>query len=164
MQLSRVNPGPAPAAIQLADRLHTAALRLLRRLRQHDVLMGLSPAKASALSVLVFAGERTLGQLAAIEQVRAPTITRLVAGMERQGLVRRHRDAHDQRVVWIRATPKGERLLQAGRERRVAALAGDLERLDALSRRRLSEALDVLASLAGDAPAASSTAPGDDGS
>ena len=87
MQLSRVNRS-------VADRLHSAAIRLLRRLRREDEAMGLTAARASALSVLVFGGRPiTLGALAQAEQVSAPTITRLIVGMERDGLVRREADA-----------------------------------------------------------------------
>ena len=95
MQLSAVNRS-------VADRLHSAAIQLLRRLRREDEAMGLTAARASALSVLVFGGRPvTLGALAQAEQVSAPTITRLIVGMERDGLVRREPDAKDGRVVWL---------------------------------------------------------------
>src|SRR6476469_3956877 len=86
MQVSAVNRS-------VADRLHSAAIRLLRRLRREDEAMGLTAARASALSVLVFGGRPvTLGALAQAEQVSAPTVTRLIVGMERDGLVRRTPD------------------------------------------------------------------------
>src|SRR5262245_65493054 len=97
---------PAPPHA-VADRLHAAAIHLLRRLRAQDPAAGLSPARLSALSVVVFAGPVTLGQLAQAEQVSAPTMTRLVAGLEADGLLRREPDAADKRVVWLRATPRG---------------------------------------------------------
>src|SRR6266403_100926 len=78
----------APART-IADRLHSAAIHLLRRLRVEDKALGLSGPRASALSVLVFRGPLTMSQLAEAEQVRRPTITRLVDGLERRGLVRR---------------------------------------------------------------------------
>jgi DNA-binding MarR family transcriptional regulator len=92
--------------------------------------MGLTAARASALSVVVFGGPATIGELATAEQVSAPTMTRLLIGMERDGLVKRARDAEDKRVIWIRATPKGARILDEGRRRRIAALAKDLGGLD----------------------------------
>ena len=101
-----------------------------------DEATGLSPARLSALSVVVFVGPITLGDLAAAEQVTAPTMTRLVAGLEADGLVRRDRHPTDGRSVLIRATPRGARTLQRGRERRVAALAGQLS---ILSRQELDE-------------------------
>ncbi len=87
------------------------------------------PAQLSALSVLVFGGPRTLGELAAAEHVRPPTMTRIVQALEAAGLVRRDRDAADARVHRLRATARGRRVMQRGRERRVASLAALLERL-----------------------------------
>src|SRR5215510_5890630 len=137
MQLSAVNR-------TLADRLHSAAIRLLRRLRREDEAMGLTPARASALSIMVFGGPVTIGSLAKAEQVTAPTATRLVVGMERDGLVRREDDEQDGRVVWLHPTAKGTRLLHEGRHRRVAALATELARLDGADRKTLSAAADIL--------------------
>jgi DNA-binding MarR family transcriptional regulator len=138
MQLSRVNRS-------VADRLHSAAIRLLRRLRREDDAMGLTAARASALSVLVFGGRPiTLGALAQAEQVSAPTITRLIIGMERDGLVRRAADATDGRGVWLHATAKGGRLLHAGRRRRVAALEADLAGLPPEERDTLAAASAIL--------------------
>jgi DNA-binding MarR family transcriptional regulator len=137
MQLSRVNRS-------VAERLHAAALHLLRRLRRHDDAMGLTPARASALSIMVFGGEVTIGQLAQAEQVSAPTMTRLVVGMERDGLVRRKDDPADGRIVWLAATAKGTRILHGGRRRRIAALAADLAALDAADRETLAAAADIL--------------------
>jgi DNA-binding MarR family transcriptional regulator len=136
-----------PAA-DVADRLHSAAIHLLRRLRKQDDASGLSAARMSALSVAVFGGPVTIGQLAKAEQVSAPTMTRLVVGMERDGLVMREGDQTDGRVVWIRATTKGARILQEGRKRRVAALAAQLAGLPAAELALLSRAADVLERLA----------------
>jgi DNA-binding MarR family transcriptional regulator len=132
---------------EVATRLHSGALRLLRRLRRLDDAMGLSAPRASALSVLVFGGPTTLGHLAGVEQVTPPTISRLVVGMERDGLVRRKSDPRDQRVVWLHPTAKGVRLLQQGRERRVAALAEDVRRLGAADRATLAAAAAILDTL-----------------
>jgi len=137
MQVSEVNR-------TVADRLHSAAIHLLRRLRRQDEGMGLTPARASALSILVFGGPATIGALAKAEQVSAPTVTRLVVGMEREGLVRRDADTRDGRVVWVQATAKGTRLLHEGRRRRVAALADDLGSLTAAEREALARAADIL--------------------
>src|SRR6185436_10841615 len=81
---------------ELADRLHSAAIHLLRRARRSDPLTGATPAQLSALSVLM-SGPKTLGELAAAEQVRAPTISRLAAEMERLRLIRRREDRTDAR-------------------------------------------------------------------
>lgn len=110
---------------EVADRLHSAALHLVRTVSAEDAAMGLTPARASALSVLVFGGARTVGGLAAAEGVRSPTMTALVSGLERDGFVRRAPGATDGRQVLVEATAKGRRVLQQGRRRRV-------ERLEAL--------------------------------
>jgi DNA-binding MarR family transcriptional regulator len=142
----RVPAGDAVFAV--ADRLNTSAIRLLRSLREVDVATGLSGPRASALSVVVFRGPLPIGALAAAEQVRPPTMTRLVAGMERLGLVERARDPDDGRVQVIRATGKGRAVLQAGRRRRVESLAGRLRRLPARERDILERAAFLLESLA----------------
>src|SRR3954470_3293405 len=110
------------SAADLADRLHSAAIHLLRRLRREDDASGLPAPQLSALSVIVFGGPVTLGGLAQAEQVRPPTITKVVTALEDAGLVEREVDPDDRRVVRVKATARGTRLLQEGRERRVATL------------------------------------------
>jgi DNA-binding MarR family transcriptional regulator len=92
-------------------------------------------------------GPRTLGELAALEQVRPPTMSRLVRELEAAGLVSRSRDDRDARVVWVRWTPEGERLLTRGRELRVATLRRHIEGLPASERRTLADALGVVEGL-----------------
>jgi DNA-binding MarR family transcriptional regulator len=111
---------------QVADRLHSAAIHLLRHARQQDVLARQVPARLSALSVLVFGGPMALGQLAAAEQVKAPTMSRIVAGLKRSGLAKIETDAKDARRIRVTATAKGERLLQEARTRRISLLAETL--------------------------------------
>ncbi|MGH7629526.1 MAG: MarR family winged helix-turn-helix transcriptional regulator [Gemmatimonadales bacterium] len=143
-------PGPPRTdRSAIADRVHSAAIHLLRRLRKHDAATGLTAARLSALSVVVFGGPVTIGQLASAEQVSAPTMTRLSGAMERDGLVKRERDSRDARVVWLRATPKGGRLLRAGRRRRVAALAGELATLEPADVEHLARAADILERITG---------------
>jgi DNA-binding MarR family transcriptional regulator len=113
----------------VADRLHSAALHLLRRLRTQDEALGVSPPRLSALSVVVAVDPIGIGALAAAEGVSAPTMTRLVDGLERDGLVTRIRDPDDARGVLVRPTAKGRRLLKDGRSRRVRVLAGALQQL-----------------------------------
>jgi len=139
---------PTPAASEIravADRLHSTALHLLRRLRRQDVATGEGPARLSALSVLVFAGPRTLKELAAAEQVKPPTMSRIVAGLARSRLVEVDEDLHDARRMRIRATARGEKLLQQGRERRIAYLAAHLKSLTPDEVSRLGQAVDILA-------------------
>ena len=117
--------------VEAADRFHSAAIHALRHVRRDDPESGLSAARLSALSVLVFGGPRTLGELAAAEHVRPATMTRIVQALEREGLVRREADPDDGRVTRLHATAKGERVMWRGRERRVANLAALLARLPA---------------------------------
>ena len=141
-------PAGAPAAADIADRLHSAAIHLLRRLRREDGESGLSAPRLSALSVIVAAGPIPLGSLATAEQVRPPTMTRLVAALEADGLVTREVDAEDGRVARVRATARGRAVLAAGRARRVAALARELAALSPEERAALASAADVMERLA----------------
>ena len=141
-------PAAEPAAPLVADRLHSAAIHLLRRLRLEDDATGLSAARLSALSVVVFGGPVTLTALARAERVKPPTMTRLVIAMEEEGLLTRTRDTADGRVVRIRATPKGTRILQEGRRRRVATLARELGRIPAEDRALLLRAAGLMEAIA----------------
>jgi DNA-binding MarR family transcriptional regulator len=114
-----------------ADRFHSAAIHALRHVRKEDAGSSLTAARLSALSVLVFAGPKTLGELAAAEQVRPPTMTGIVRGLEQEGLARRDPDRRDARVVRVHATAKGKRVLHQARQRRIDALAERLSELDA---------------------------------
>jgi DNA-binding MarR family transcriptional regulator len=139
----------SPPDEQLADRLHSAAVHLLRRVRREDAASGLSGPRLSALSVIVFGGRPiTLGQLALAEQVRPPTMTRLVNALAADGLVTRERDSADGRIIYLRATSKGQALLRAGRTRRVAALAQQLAGLSGKDREVLARAANLLERLA----------------
>lgn len=139
---------PSEATRAAADRLHSAAVRLLRRLRVDDDAGGLTAPRMSALSVLVFVGPHTMGALAAREQVRPPTMTRLVQEMTRDGLVRVVADRDDARVKHVHATAQGRRLLIAGRDRRVQRLATALAALPVEQRRLLDDAAALLGDLA----------------
>jgi DNA-binding MarR family transcriptional regulator len=141
-------PAVEDAPFQTADRLHSAAIHLLRRLRSEDSASGLSAPRLSALSVVVFAGPLTMSALAEAEQVRPPTISRLVKELEAEQLVEREQDPQDRRVLRVRATPKGRRLLEAGRKRRVARLAEELGRLAPADRKVLARAARLLERLA----------------
>jgi DNA-binding MarR family transcriptional regulator len=134
---------PGRDALAIADRLHSAAIHLLRRLRVRDRESGIGPAQLSALSVLVFGGPRSLGELADDEQVRPPTMSRIVAGLERAGLVRR-RTTEDARRIRLEATAKGTKILQEGRKRRVESLAHALSSLPEKELQRVGDFTAVL--------------------
>lgn len=137
-------PDPDSSAARIADRLHSVAIHLLRRLRTEDARTGLTGPRASVLSVLVFGGPMTLGALAAAEQVRPPTMTRLVTALERKGLVARETSATDARVTLVRATHRGMVLLQEGRGRRIARLQAALQALSTRDLETLRDATRVL--------------------
>jgi DNA-binding MarR family transcriptional regulator len=137
-----------PAAVSnLAERLHAVAIRVLRRARRDDAVMGLPPGQASALSVLVFGGPKTLSELAGIEQVQPPTMTRMVDALEQARLIKREQDANDRRRFRIAATPAAVRLMHQGRERRVMVLAQTLAGLDRDQRAVMEKALAILEQL-----------------
>ena len=138
------NIAPRHETIAAADRLHSAAIHLLRRLRKQDAASGVGPAQLSALSVLVFAGPKTLGELAAAEQVKPPTMSRVVAGLKRGHLIEITRDSRDARRMHIRPTAKGVLLLQQGRQRRVEYLAQHLGSLTASELTQLTAVAGIL--------------------
>jgi DNA-binding MarR family transcriptional regulator len=129
---------------RVADRLHSAAIHLLRRLRVEDEALGISAPRLSALSVLVFAGPKRIGELARIEQVEPPTMTRLVDGLVRDGLAVREPDPQDARAVRVRATATGARTLRRGRAKRLDALTDTLSSLSPADLAALGRGVEVL--------------------
>lgn len=124
---------------RVADAIHSAAIHLLRGVRKEDERAGIGPAQLSALSVLVFAGPMRLTELARVEQVKPPTMTKVVAALEASRLVMRRPDAADARAVKLEATVRGTKLLREGRRRRVERLAAafrelSVTELDAIAR------------------------------
>jgi DNA-binding MarR family transcriptional regulator len=111
---------------QAADAIHSAAIHLLRHVAREDPKAGITAARLSALSVVVFAGPLGLTELAAAQQVRPPTMTRIVNALVGAGLVEKRRDG---RSVTLTATPAGRALLAEARGRRLAVLAGRLSGL-----------------------------------
>jgi DNA-binding MarR family transcriptional regulator len=129
---------------ELADRLHSAAIHLLRRAAEEDRAAGLSRARLSALSVVVFGGPLTLGELAAAEGVRSATMTGIVNGLEREGLVRRRPHGTDRRAVQVEATAAGRRLLDRARARRLELVASKLADVSDAELDVLERAADLL--------------------
>ena len=138
-----IHPDPE----NLAELLHSTAIRLLRTVRRVDESSGLTAPRLSALSVIVFAGPITLGKLAEAEQVRPPTMTRIVNALEEQELVVKAQDPGDARVIRITATTKGKRVLIRGRARRVQLLTGQIQRLEKVEQENLSTALATIREL-----------------
>jgi DNA-binding MarR family transcriptional regulator len=128
----------------LADRLHSTAIHLLRLVRVQDAATGIAPARLSALSVLVFGGPMSLNRLAQAEQVRPPTMSRIVDALESEGLARRTIDEHDRRAVVIEATERGASILRQGRKRRVKFLAKHLSHLSEAERNHITDAIAAI--------------------
>ena len=130
--------------LEVADRLHSAAIHLLRNAAKTDTQSGQGPARLSALSVLVFGGPKTLGQLAAAERVKPPTMSRIVAGLKQSGLAKIQNDEKDARKIKITVTAKGERLLQDARKKRIQVLAENLKGLSEADLTTLSKGADLI--------------------
>jgi DNA-binding MarR family transcriptional regulator len=128
---------------EVASRLRIAVNRLQRRLRQQS-LGGLSPAQASALGSVHRHGNPTLGELAALEQVQPPTMTRIVANLADAGMVTREADAKDRRSARVRLTPAGERALERMRTLKNAFLLRRLAELEEHEQHRAAELVLLL--------------------
>lgn len=132
---------PENHAVDIANRLHSVAIHLLRRVRQEDPLTGLSPARLSALSVIGFGGPRTISELAEAEQVALPTISRIVAALVTEGLVERQADARDRRTIHLIVTSRGMEVLHEGQRRRTAQLGNLLAQLTPAEQETLEQAI-----------------------
>src|SRR5712691_6399799 len=120
---SRLSMTPRPSDPKVIERFHHLAIRLLRSLRAVDEAHGFSGSRASALSVLVFRGAQSLGNLAAAEGVKPPTMSRLVKAMAAEGLVATETASDDERRIRIAATARGRRRMLAARQHRLDAIA-----------------------------------------
>ena len=134
-------------ATRAANALHSLAIHLLRRAREADKETGLGPERLSLLSVLVFAGPRTVSALAAIEGVSAPAISRIASSLENSGLAQRARNEKDAREVTVSATARGKRLMEKGRRRRLEIIAGAFAGLDRKELAALAEVGAILTKL-----------------
>jgi DNA-binding MarR family transcriptional regulator len=132
------------SAQRTAESLHSAAIHLLRKLRRADSASGLNAPRLSALSVIVFGGPVTLGQLATAEQVRPPTMTRIVHALVGKGLVKKRVNPEDSRALQLSATTKGRRLLLRARDRRVESLTAQIATLAAQDRAVLETAIAIV--------------------
>jgi DNA-binding MarR family transcriptional regulator len=146
---------------EVADRLHSAAIHLLRRVRRVDEETGLTASRLSALSALVFGGPTTLGQLAQAEQVSAPTMSRLVTALVTDGLAAREPHAEDGRAVVVAASAEGRAMLLRGRARRVEELTRLLAGLTSSELATLDDAARTVERVAALPPSARSAYAGD---
>jgi DNA-binding MarR family transcriptional regulator len=134
----------ASKAEELADRLHSTAIHLLRQVRAVDAATGIAPARLSALSVLVFGGPISLNGLAKAEKVRPPTMSRVVDALVAEGLARRRTNDQDRRAVVIEATEKGASILWQGRKRRVKFLAKRLAHISGAELQQIEDAVKAI--------------------
>jgi DNA-binding MarR family transcriptional regulator len=144
--VSRSTRTAEPAVADVADRLGVAAVRLARLLRQQDE-GALTPTMRATLGTIAREGPLTLGELAAIEQVAPPTVTKVVGKLEDQGLVDREADAGDRRICRVSLNAAGVRWLAADRKRRRDWLTEQLHRLDVDDVDRLAAAVEIIEGL-----------------
>jgi DNA-binding MarR family transcriptional regulator len=138
-----LEPGTTSVDLELAARLRLAITRTARRLRQ-EAGEDLSPSQAAVLATLDRHGPLSPSELAAREQVKRPTATRVIARLVEAGLVERTADPDDRRCALVSLTAEGRALLRRLRERKTAYLATRLHKLDADDTQALERAADVL--------------------
>ena len=137
---------------EAARHLHSAAIHLLRGLRAADRTSGLTPARLSALSVLVFGGPCTLGRLAATEGVTGPTMTRIVDGLVELGLAVREPHPDSARQVLITASEDGAEVMHRAADLRIEAIVAALRSLPSDQRRAVTGAAPYLRELSARVP------------
>ena len=141
---------PLPPALpddvlhRAANAIHSGAIRLLRQARAADQEAPVSPERLSLLSILVFAGDRSIGELARAEQVSSPAISRIVTALQEQGLVVRETASDDRRRVRVHATERGRTVIEIARRRRIEVISEMLRHLTEAELRNLERAGAVL--------------------
>ena len=129
----------------LAAELRVGVMRLRRRLAlEHHPENDLSLAQMAVLALLLRRGELTIGELARLERVQPPSMTRTVSCLEELGLVERGRHETDGRVVVVALTERGRAVVLADRSRRDAWLAVQLSQLTPDERAVLRVAAPIL--------------------
>ncbi len=142
---------PTPTTtLSLPSQLRLAVMRLGRRLRYESV-GDITPSQFSALSTVERAGTLSLGELAEIERIAPPSMTRIAVRLEEHGLVVRTVDSADRRVARLAVTEAGRALLNQTRTARDAFLARRLQALSPAERDTLILALPLLERLTRDA-------------
>jgi DNA-binding MarR family transcriptional regulator len=128
----------------LAIEVNSLSIHLVRWAKRADADLGVPPARLSALSVLVFGGDRTITELADAEMVTLATVSRVVDGLEQMGLARRRPNPDDARSFVIRATAKGRKVMELGRQARVDRLTLLLEAVPVAERATVERGLQLL--------------------
>jgi DNA-binding MarR family transcriptional regulator len=135
------------ATISLSSQMRLAVMRLSRRLRQQSV-GDITQSQLSALATVERSGALSLGELAEIERVAPPSMTRIAARLEERGLLARTADATDRRIARVAITTEGRELLEETRTRRDAYLATRLAAMSPEEQEVLVRALPLLERLA----------------
>ena len=128
----------------LASHLRVAVARLARQLRQEGAQEDATPSQLAALATLYHRSPITLGELATIERVKPPTLTRVVAALEEKGFVRREHNASDGRLVHVTITDAGKKAHEDYQQRRDAWMARKLADLTKEERDVLAKAAPIL--------------------
>ncbi|MRX27111.1 MarR family transcriptional regulator [Kangiella sp. HZ709] len=129
---------------QLANQLHSLSIHILRDARKNDLTSGLTPERLSILSILVYTGSKTVNELASMEQVSAPAITRTVKSLEKEGYVIKAKSRADQRVVFVSATRKSIVLMEQTRTKRIERIVNKVSQLNAEQQTELQTLLELL--------------------
>lgn len=133
---------------ELASQLRPALLRLTRLVRNQRVDMSVTLTQLSAMGTLRKNGPMSAGELAGLERVQPPSMTKVLANLEERGLVRRDVHPTDRRCAILAITPAGEELLDSERRSRDAWLARRLATLTPDERAALHRVLPILDKLA----------------
>jgi len=145
LRYPEVRAGDLRSDAGLANVLRSSVMRLARRLRQmRDDTWDLNSNQLSAMSVLLNHGDLPMGELAALEKVQPPSMTRIVNGREERGLVARQADPQDRRSARVSLTDPGRQILLANRRRRDQWLALRLAELEPAERDVLRHAVRIL--------------------
>lgn len=140
-----VRPQDLRTHVGLANALRPSVMRLARRLRQmRDDALDLNSNQLSAMAVLLNHGDLPMGELAALEKVQPPSMTRIVNGLEERALVTRRPDPHDRRSARVSLTEDGRQILLANRRRRDQWLAVRIAELDTDEREILRRCIPIL--------------------
>jgi len=142
-----VSAGPGQDDIDI-DRLRLVLLRIARRIRTSSV-EELTPSQLAVLATVERNDRVTIGQIAEIEHVKPPSVSKIVAALEHTGFVAREPDERDRRCVFITATSQGTTYLESVRAAGRTWLASQLAELDDGDIGELSAALPVLERLLG---------------
>ncbi|HVD86834.1 MAG TPA: MarR family transcriptional regulator [Solirubrobacterales bacterium] len=129
-----------------AAHLRTAIVRTARRLRQETAAetSGLTPTSTAALATIERHGPLTPSEIAEIERVKRPTITRTLGCLEREGLIDRATDPADGRMTLVSVNGAGRERLRRLRGRKNAYLARRMRDLSAEEVETLERAAEIL--------------------